>query len=76
MSEQELPVTPREIVQPPSATRSRLPRRHPLERVAMLIMALGAAMMFQPFAQVLFSYSFIVILLGTIMFTIVSHFPD
>lgn len=42
----------------------------------MLIMALGAAMMFQPFAQVLFSYSFIVILLGTIMFTIVSHFPD
>jgi hypothetical protein len=30
----------------------------------------------QPFAMVLFTYSFIVTLIGTIMFVIVSHFPE
>ena len=39
-------------------------------------MALGALMMFQPFALGIYSYSFIVILIGTLMFIVVSHFAD
>ena len=44
-----------------------------LERLAMGMIALGALMMFQPFARILFTYSFIVILSGVILFTIVSR---
>jgi hypothetical protein len=61
---------------PAAPNRPRRSRRRSLERIAMAVMALGALMMFQPFAQVLFSYSFIVILAGTVMFTVVSHFSD
>jgi hypothetical protein len=57
--------------QPPAPRRSRKRR---LEAIAMAIMGLGAFMMFQPFTIVLYSYSFVVILAGTIMFIIVSHF--
>lgn len=51
-------------------------RRRRLELIAMAIMAVGAAMMFQPFTIVLYSYSFVVILAGVLMFVVVSHFPD
>jgi hypothetical protein len=51
-------------------------RKRRLERIAMAIMALGALMMFQPFALAIYSYSFIVILVGTAMFIVVSHFAD
>jgi uncharacterized membrane protein len=47
-----------------------------LERVAMGLIALGALMMFQPFTIVLFTYSYIVILAGVILFTIVSRMAD
>ncbi len=40
------------------------------------LMAIGALMMFQPLLIVLYSYSFIVILVGTLMFIVVSHFRD
>ena len=56
-----------------------LPRPRPrgwLEPLAMAIMALGFVMMFQPFAKILFSYSFIVILFGTLMFIVVSHLSE
>ena len=33
-------------------------------------------MLMQPIALVLFSYSFIVTLVGTVLFIIVSHFPE
>ena len=62
--------------QQPTAAPRRLPPRRRLERIAMALMALGALMMFQPFALVLYTYSFIVILAGTVMFTVVSHFPE
>jgi hypothetical protein len=58
----------------PAARPSSRKRR--LERIAMAIMALGALMMFQPFALGIYSYSFIVILIGTLMFIVVSHFAD
>jgi len=47
-----------------------------LEKIAMALIAIGALMMFQPFALALFSYSFDVILLGVILFTIVSRKAD
>lgn len=61
--------------------RAELPLGQPssrryLEPAAIGVMALGFAMMFQPFAQALFTYSFIVILLGTLMFIVVSHLPE
>ena len=37
---------------------------------------LGVIMLMQPFALVLFTWSFLVTLAGTVMFIIVSHFPD
>ena len=61
------------------ASEKLLPRRRRrgwLEPLAMAIMALGFVMMFQPFAKILFSYSFIVILFGTLMFIVVSHLPE
>ena len=54
----------------------RLSRKQLLERVAMGLMALGALMMFQPFVLAIYSYSFIVILIGTALFIVVSHFSD
>ena len=43
------------------------------EKAAMALIAIGALMMFQPFVLGLFTYSFDVILLGVILFTIVSR---
>jgi hypothetical protein len=50
--------------------------RRVLEPLAMGIMALGALMMFQPFTKALYTYSFIVILIGTLMFIVVTKFPE
>ena len=58
---------------------SRLPRllrRGPCEAVAMTLIGLGVAMLMQPFSLNLYSYSFVTILVGTLGFVIVSHFPD
>jgi hypothetical protein len=51
-------------------------RRGAWEMVATILIALGVVMLMQPIALVLFSYSFIVTLVGTVMFIIVSHFPE
>ncbi|KPA23238.1 hypothetical protein shim_15340 [Shimia sp. SK013] len=51
-------------------------RRGPWEMLASLLIALGVIMLMQPFALGLYSYSFIVTLVGTVMFVIVSHFPE
>jgi hypothetical protein len=51
-------------------------RRGPMEIVASLVIALGIFMMLQPFALVLFTYSFVTTLAGVVMFTIVSKFPE
>ncbi|MFM2400239.1 MAG: putative rane protein [Pseudomonadota bacterium] len=51
-------------------------RRGPMEIVACVIIALGIFMMLQPFALVLFTWSFATTLFGTVMFTIVSKFPS
>ena len=51
-------------------------RRGPWEMLATILIALGVFMLMQPFAMVLFTYSFLVTLIGTVMFIIVSHFPE
>jgi hypothetical protein len=51
-------------------------RRGSWEMLATVLIATGVVMLMQPFLLVLYSYSFIVTLVGTVMFIIVSHFPE
>ena len=51
-------------------------RRGPWENAATAVIGLGVFMLMQPFALWLYSHSFVVILVGTIGFVIVSHFPE
>ncbi len=51
-------------------------KRGAWEMVASVLIALGVIMLMQPFVLSLFTYSFIVTLVGTVMFVIVSHFPE
>ena len=50
-------------------------RRGRMELVACAVIALGIVMMLQPFAMILFTYSFLTTLFGTVMFMVVSKFP-
>ena len=56
--------------------RSRLFRRGPWENAATAVIGIGIFMLMQPLAMALFTWSFPVILAGTVMFIVVSHFPD
>ena len=51
-------------------------RRGAWEMVATVLIAVGVVMLMQPFVLAVYSYSFIVTLIGTLMFIIVSHFPE
>ena len=51
-------------------------RRGPWEMLATIIISLGVFMLMQPFVMWGFTYSFITTLVGTVMFIIVSHFPE
>lgn len=51
-------------------------RRGPMELVACVIITLGIFMLLQPFALVLYTYSFVTMLFGTAMFVVVSKFPE
>jgi len=51
-------------------------RRGPMEWTAIALIGLGFLMLFQPFLLELYSYSFITMLIGTVMFIIVSKFPE
>tara|TARA_Y100000994_G_C15499185_1_gene362702 strand:+ start:372 stop:545 length:174 start_codon:yes stop_codon:yes gene_type:complete len=51
-------------------------RRVIWENLSMVIILVGVFMLLQPFHMILYSYSFIVILVGTLGFIITSHFPD
>ena len=54
----------------------RLFRRGPWENAATVLIGVGIFMLMQPFALALYSWSFAVILTGTVAFIIVSHFPE
>lgn len=51
-------------------------RRGPWEMVASMLIAIGVFMLMQPFFLAAFTYSFLVTLAGTVMFIVVSHFPE
>lgn len=59
-----------------SNNQRRLFRRGPWEMAATVIILVGVFMLMQPFYLPLYTYSFITILFGTIMFIIVSHFKE
>ncbi len=54
----------------------KLLRRGPLEMTAVILIGLGFLMLFQPFVLELYTYSFVTLLAGTVMFIIVSKFPE
>ncbi len=51
-------------------------RRGPWEMLATILIGVGVFMLMQPFALWLYTYSFIVTLIGTVMFIVVSHFRE
>jgi len=51
-------------------------RRGPWEMLATVIIIAGVFMLMQPFVMWAYTYSFITTLVGTVMFIIVSHFPE
>ncbi len=50
--------------------------RDPWENAAIVLIAAGVFMLMQPFLLAAYTYSFVVTLVGTVMFIIVSHFPE
>ena len=69
-------------VQPQSAPANgkkrwpRWARRGLMENDAVGLIALGILMLVQPFSITLYGWSFTVVLVGTLMFTVVSKFPE
>ncbi len=59
-----------------SSSWPKVLRRNVMEMVACIIIALGILMMLQPVAMILFTWSFATTLFGTVMFMVVSKFPD
>ncbi len=51
-------------------------RRGRMENLAILIIALGVAMMVQPFSIDIYGWSFAMMLTGVAAFTVVSKFPE
>ena len=63
----------------PAAPRSNWPRflrRNTMELVACCVIGLGLFMLLQPFALFLYPWSFHTMLGGTVMFMVVSKFPE
>lgn len=51
-------------------------RRNTMELVACGVIGLGLFMLLQPFALFLYTWSFLTMLGGTVMFMVVSKFPE
>ena len=56
--------------------KRRLFRRGPWENASAVMIGLGIFMLMQPFVLDLYTYSFDVILAGTLGFLVTSHFPE
>ncbi len=50
-------------------------RRDAWELVASIVIAVGVFMLMQPFLMPAYTWSFLVTLIGTVLFIIASHFP-
>jgi hypothetical protein len=62
-------------VAPPSRWPKAL-RRAPMEMLATALIGAGVLMLLQPFSLTLYGYSFVTTLVGVVMFTFVTKFPD
>jgi len=51
-------------------------RRGSWEILATILIVVGVFMLMQPFVLWAYTYSFITTLVGTVMFIVVSHFPE
>jgi len=51
-------------------------RRGPWENLATLVIAAGVLMLMQPLSLTLYTWSFATMLAGTLLFVIVSKFPE
>ena len=51
-------------------------RRGPWEALASIAIGVGVFMLMQPFWLAAFTWSFLVLLTGTVLFIVVSHFPE
>jgi len=60
----------------PATPLRRLFRRGPWENVATGLIGIGVVMLCQPLVLALYTYSFATILAGTVMFVVVTKFPD
>ena len=54
----------------------RWARRGRMEMAACIVITAGLVMMLQPIALTLFTWSFATTLFGTVMFIVVSKFPE
>jgi hypothetical protein len=54
----------------------RIFRRAPWETAMMILIGLGVVMLTQPISLWLYGHSFTVILVGTLGYVVVSHFPE
>ena len=61
---------------PITSTWPKWLRRGPMEMLASALIVLGILMLLQPLALVLFTWSFVTMLAGTVMFMVVSKFPS
>jgi hypothetical protein len=60
----------------PLPARRRLSPRTIGENAASVLIALGVVMLMQPLSLTLYSYSFIVTLIGTVLFIVGSKLPE
>ena len=60
----------------PSSQWPRWLRRNTMELVACGVIGLGLFMLLQPYALFLYTWSFLTMLGGTVMFMVVSKFPE
>jgi hypothetical protein len=67
---------PRTPAKEPLVKRFATFRRGPWENLATVVIAAGVIMLMQPFTVDLYTWSFLTTLVGTVMFIIVSKFPD
>jgi hypothetical protein len=68
--------TPQKMTPTARQKRSLFLRRGPMENIATVLIAAGFVMLFQPFLLALYTYSLAMLLTGTVMFIIVSKFPE
>lgn len=72
-------VTPSTPLATVSAAAGRWPqwlRRGPMELLACAVICVGILMLLQPFALILYTWSFATMLSGTVLFMVVSKFPQ